>query len=354
MATYKRLFEPWELKGHRVANRVCVPALVNFGLGNAEGTVTDAHVERYRTLLSGGAGLVIQEALCVDARGRVDNRNLGIWSDDHIPGLRRLLAVYREHGMPAIAQVTFSGLLSVENFMCPTSYTVDFAGSVRTGREMTTGEMREIERAFVDAGRRVFEAGYDGVEVHACHGYFLSQVLNQRANRRTDEYNARDRLMFRNIVEGIRAATSPEFIIGARLGAFEPTLTDGIENALLAESLGCDFIDSYLGFDWEEDRERPEGYPFNESIYGSQEIKRAVSIPVFSCFGISSGEEAEAILEQTGTDMAVVGRGTLVNPSWAADVAAGRDPGRCLDCKACQWKVPAPCPGRALLERSRA
>ena len=86
--------------------------------------------------------------------------------------------------------------------------------------------------------------------------------------------------------------------------------------------------------------------------HGAKRIKEAVSVPVFAVYGIQTGEQAEAVLSDTGVEMVNIGRGILVNYNWANDVKAGRDPGRCLYCPTCMWRVdPSKCAGRLLHER---
>ena len=356
MGDYNRLFTPWTMKGFSIKNRIGVPPLVIFTWSDDSGRVTDKNVEHYRALVNGGAGLVIQEATCVSRDGRLTRDQLGIWEDGQIDGLRRLVGVFHEADMPAILQLSHAGILAAgrENQVSPSEYRCYGNREDRLGRELTPDEIRQIENQFIEGAKRACKAGYDGVELHASHGYLLSEFLNSRINRRTDEYNAGGRLILKNIIEGIRKHTPADFILGVRLGAFEPGLKEGIGTAVWLESQGVDFIDAFYGCDWEADLEKPEGYPFNESVYGAQRLKEEVSIPVFAVNQIRLGEQAEAILQDTGVDMVMIGRGSLVNYSWGRDVREGRDPGACMECPVCMWKVaPEHCPGRMRLEKAR-
>ena len=215
-------------------------------------------------------------------------------------------------------------------------------------------EIQKIEGDFIEAARRACEAGYDGVELHGCHNYLLCQFFNRRVNRRTDLYNAEDMQIAKNIIDGIRKVTPPEFVVGIRLGAFEPEISDGVAHAKKLDTMGIDFINVSYGFDKEAVREKPQGYPFAEAIYGAERIRAAVQVPVFAVYGIQDGETAEAVLKQTGADMVNIGRGVLVNYNWASDVKAGRDPGKCLYCKTCMWRSdPDQCAGKLLFNRKR-
>ena len=356
MQKFTHLFTPWNLHGFPIQNRICVPPLVIYTWSDDTGRVTDKHIAHYRALTTGGAGLVIQEATCVCREGRLTLDQLGIWEDGQKDGLRRIRDILKQAGMPAIVQLSHAGILAArpEDRVCPSDYTCEVGGIPRSGRGLTVEEIHRIEQQFIDAARRAYEIGYDGIELHASHGYLLSEFMNTRMNQRTDEYNPKDNLILYNIIQGIRRVTSPDFLIGVRLGIFEPTLSVGIANAKWLESLGVAFIDAFYGCDWDADLELPEGYPFNSSIYGAKRVKQEVSIPVFTVYQIGTGEQAEAILQDTGVDMVVIGRGSLVNYQWGNDVKAGRNPGSCRNCTLCQWKVaPDRCPGRLALEQER-
>lgn len=158
----------------------------------------------------------------------------------------------------------------------------------------------------------------------------------------------------KNIIDGIRKVTPPEFVVGIRLGAFEPEISDGVAHAKKLEAMGIDFINVSYGFDKEAVREKPQGYPFAEAIYGAERIRAAVSVPVFAVYGIQDGETAEAVLSQTGADMVNIGRGVLVNYNWASDVKAGRTRGNaCTAKRVCGGSDPDRCAGKLLFNRKR-
>lgn len=355
MPQLTRLFTPWKLCGFPIANRICVPPLVIYTWGDESGCVTGKHLAHYRALAAGGAGLVIQEATAVSPAGRLTLDQLGIWADEQIDGLRRIAATLHDAGMPAIVQLSHAGAMGAKPaYRVSPSGTPAGAGRVRESRALTADELRAIEQQFIDAAQRAVRAGYDGVELHASHGYLLSECMNPAVNRRTDTFRADGLPVLQHIIQGIRAVTPPGFVLGVRMGAFEPDIAAGIRNAKQLEAWGVDFLDVFLGCDWVAQIERPAGYPFTASIYGAKRIREAVSLPVFAVHQISSGAQAEAVLADTGAAMAVIGRGSLVNYQWGNDVKAGRDPGHCLNCSVCRWKTaPDTCPGRMLLDQKR-
>ena len=350
-----KLFESWNLKGLEIKNRICVPPMVCFGWSGEDGMVTDRSVEHYRAIAKGGSGLVIQEATCINRNGKLSHDQLGIWEDAQIPGLKKIVDAVHAEGVPVLIQIHHAGVISSEeDRVCPSDYTVVHKAMEKHGRELTVEEIHTLEQEYIDAVRRAYEAGYDGVELHGCHSYLLSQFMNKRVNKRTDEYNADGMKILENILEGIRKVVPENFIVGIRLGAFEPTIEDGIAHAKWLEAHGIDFINVSYGFSQDADEVKPEDYPFAAAMYGGKRIKEAVSVPVFAVYGIQNGEMAEAALEDTKADMINIGRGILVNYDWANDVKEGKDPGKCLYCQKCIWRAQTEtCAGKVLLERSR-
>ncbi len=364
----KQLFESLTLKNTTFANRICVPPMVCFNWSDESGIVSDRHVAHYAAIAQGGPGLIIQEATCIDPNGRLAASQLGIWSDEHIPGLKRIVDAVHAEGVPILVQIHHAGIMGLTNpAPCPSNYAFERRDFTQQGAEMTMEQIDELRRNFAEAARRAQKAGYDGVELHGCHSYLLCQFLNSRVNKRTDRY-ADGMVLVEKILSDVRKATGPDFIVGIRLGVFEPGLQDGIEHAKRLAELGIDFLDLSYGFGLEEDAEKPEDFPLADVIYGAGRIKAALAeaaaagaisataadVPVFAVYGIQSAEQAQQALDLTNADMIDVGRGILVNYDWAKDAQAGRDTGKCLYCPTCMWRVDADkCAGRKLLRSKR-
>jgi len=346
-----RLFESFAIKGVKINNRICMPPCVCFSFSNEQGFVTDKNVEHYKNLAQGGCGLIIQEATCVSPTGKLSADQLGIWSDEHIPGLRRIVDTVHAEGVPIFIQIHHAGVLGIssEPMFCPSVYQLTHKGRLKTGREMTAAEIEQTIEDFAQAARRAAEAGYDGVELHGCHQYLICQFNNTRVNRRTDEYGLNPTLFEMRVYEAVRKAVPEDFIVGIRLGAFEPTIADGVAHAKELSDNGIDFIDVSYGFYGEEEPEKPVGFPYKDVVWAAGEIKRHVNCPVFAVNSIRTAEEARGALELTGVDMVDVARGMLANPWWVNDVKAGKKPSSCLWCKECFWRTtPEKCPGRKL------
>ena len=354
----KQLFETFSLKGHTIQNRICVPPMVCFNWSDATGKVTQKNIDHYTAIAKGGYGIVIVEATCVNPdEGKLSLDQLSLWNDAQIEGHAKIAAAIRAEGALALIQIHHAGVVGVsDNLVCPSPYSyTDSKDCFHDGKELSLEEIKRVQEEFISAAIRAHKAGYDGVELHGCHNYLISQFMNCRVNRRDDVYGKQPELFVKEIYDGIRAAVGNDFIIGIRLGVFEPTLEAGIANAKKMETIGMDFLDLSYGFVPESQPQCPPDFPFKDVIWAAGQVKQQVHIPVFAVNSIQSGEQAQSVLELTDVDMICIGRGVLVNYNWAADVKAGKDPGKCLYCQKCGWRLAnAPCAGKVLYERNRA
>lgn len=324
MAQITRLGEPVSIGSLQTKNRICIPPMVIFACKKGDGYVTETHLAHYRSLAQGGAGLLIQEATCILPQGRLHETQLGIWEEGQIPGLRQITDVVHRENCPIFLQIHHSS--------------VDHPGEL---------DLDTVEQAFIAAGRRAFQAGYDGVELHGCHSYLLCQLLNRETGEGVDPLP-----MIGRIIAGIRAKTSPQFVIGIRLGAFEPDLAAGIAHAKALEALGIQFFDISFGFTGHMDLTVPGDERFHLLLRAAGAIKKQVSVPVFGVQCIRTPEQAADAVETLGLDMIDVGRSALVDPAWPRKAISGQVPGKCLGCKVCQWRIdPEKCAGRRLLKK---
>ncbi|OPJ65445.1 NADH oxidase [Clostridium chromiireducens] len=348
----KRLFSEFSIKDVKIKNRICVPPMV-IGFGQ-DGHVSPENVDRYKELAQGGAGLIIQEATCVNSDGLLSVKQLGIWKDDQIEGLKNIVDTVHAENCKIFIQIHHAGVTGIsENPICPSPYEYNNFGRSAVGREMTYEDIKSVQNDYIEAARRAYEAGYDGIELHGCHGYLISQFLNKRVNKRTDEYGATPEKFVIEILDGIRKVTPAEFVVGIRLGGFEPTIEDGIHYAKVLDKNGIDFLDVSYGFFSEQEIHVSEGYKYSNAVYAAEKIKKEVSIPVFAVNGINSSEIAEEILNETNVDIVDIGKGILINPDWANYAKEGKDTGKCLNCTKCMWfgqsKV---CPGKVIFDKN--
>jgi NADPH2 dehydrogenase len=340
------LSDRFQIRGLTLRNRICIPPMVIFGLSD-KNNVSDANVAHYQALARGGAGLVIVEATCVSAAGRLSQDQLGIWDDSQIDGFRRLSSAVKAEGAAIFMQIHHAGINGVDVPDCPSDYLLERRNGERIqGLALSAEKISQIQQFYVDGARRAYLAGFDGVELHGCHGYLISQFLNRRVNQRTDRYGQHPEDFVLEIIEGIRQVTPAGFIVGIRLGLNEPDLADGLANAAKLAAY-VDFIDASHGFFPPNEIIKPADFPFSSLAYAGAAIRQAVpNIPVFAVGGIVTPEIARQLLEQTGVDMVDIGRSSLVNPNWANEALQGEVSRYCRQCRTCIWfRDRSKCPG---------
>lgn len=167
----------------------------------------------------GQFGLVMTCASHVQFIGKGFPGQLGIYADEHIEGHQRLSAGIKAHGSLAVIQLHHAGMRTPKELIgeapvCPSD------SEKHGARGLSLEEVHQLREDFIQAAIRSQKGGYDGVEIHGAHGYILTQFLSASINKRADEYGGslenRARLLF-EIVDGIRAACGPEFLVGVRL-----------------------------------------------------------------------------------------------------------------------------------------
>ena len=216
------------IRGVDLSDRLVMPPMAS-GKPNPDGTVSDSLVEYYKEKSQGGyLGLVITEHAFVCQQGKAHGGQLSIAREEDIPGLRRLADAIHNNGVKAVAQISHAGGAAnpQDTGMEPVSASAVQSPRAKAGaplpRAMTVGEIQAVVEAFAQAACRAQEAGFDGVELHAAHGYLLNQFYSPLTNHRTDAYTGATlagRLRFLlEAVEAVRAAVGQEFLLAVRLG----------------------------------------------------------------------------------------------------------------------------------------
>ncbi len=337
----KKLFEPLVIRHTTVRNRICLPPMITYGFGDSAG---EERINHYKQIAEGGTGLIIVEAACVSDGGQLGPNQLGIWDDRHIEGLTAMATAICDGGAAAIIQIHHAGIVGVYSHLCPDTYKLN---AEVVGRKLTIDEIDDIKNAFILAGQRAYKAGFDGVELHGCHSYLISQFLNKEVNKRDDIYGTNPEKFVLDILSGIRECTSEAFIVGIRMGGFEPTLEDGIRHAQIFDRAGFDFLDVSYGFSQAHKPFAPKDFPYKDIIYAAGEIKKRCKAPVFAVNQIRTVEQAQGVISTTGVDMVDIGRATLVDYKWANKARENIAPDPCFGCKECKWYPDgAKCPGR--------
>ncbi len=319
------LFEPMSFtRGPAMKNRFMLAPLTNTQ-SHEDGTLSNIELNWIEMRARGGFGSTMSAAAHVQANGQGFPGQLGIFSDDHIPGLTRMADLIKKHNSVAIVQLHHGGNRANAEVIGTTP--VCPSDDPETGaRALTTEEVEELTEAFILAAKRAEAAGFDGVEVHGAHGYIVSQFLSPEINKRTDRYGGslenRSRIIF-DIINGIRSRCRPDFNVSIRLSPerFGLRLAEVIEVAQRLMNEGAiDFLDMSL---WDCFKEPVEEAYQGRSLlsYFAELDRNEVKLGVAG--KINSTKAAQACLDQ-GVDFILLGRAAILHHDFP--LQAEKDP----------------------------
>jgi len=343
------LFDSITIQNNKIKNRVVVPPMVCFGYAGTNGFVTKANIEHYQALAIGGAGIIILEAHAVEENGRLANNQLGIWSDLHIEGLKRIAENCHEQDVISLVQIHHAGLQTPKSVSSSAIAPSDYNKDGRVATAMTLDEIKRVQESFLKGAIRVKKAGFDGIELHGAHGYLIDQFMSPITNHRQDQYggNIENRMRFGiEILTMIKAELGKDFILGYRMGGNEPGVEEGIVIAKALEASGVDLLHVSAGIVGDSLPKVPKDFPYNWIVYCGSEIKKEVKIPVIVVNGIKTGELASFLIENNLADFVAIGKAQLVDSNWANKVYTNKKPKPCLNCGKCSWFTDGRnCPG---------
>ena len=266
---------------------------------------------------------------------------------EHLPGLSLLAQTIQANGAKAGIQISHAGrqrfTLQQPKAASPVPWEEIYAQGCPAPLELTFGEIREIVRAFGQAAKRAQVADFDLVELHACHGYLISNFLSPRTNKRTDWYGGspENRMRFLlEVVAEIRRQVGPDYPVSARLSGtdYEPdghTIEETVELAKRLEALGISLIHVSGGNHHQTIHEvSPMGMSLAHNTWAAEAVKKAVGVPVVASGSINLPALAETILTEGKADFIGLGRPLWADPEWAKKAKEGRpeDIRPCIRC----------------------
>jgi 2,4-dienoyl-CoA reductase (NADPH2) len=372
---YPHLFSPVRIGGLELRNRIAM-APMGVELGDTTGAVTEGLIAYYEARARGGAGLLITENTSAAYPWGANSEHELAFSDDrYIPGLARLTERVHAHGAKIAAQLAHHGKVARLDVWQGRDMIVPSVsglhGENTMGQDLTSEEMEimahsmghlgnagireatreDVERlieAFAAAAERARRAGFDAVELHAAHGYILSEFLSPAINRREDDYGGspeRRARLLTDVIRAVKARAGTDFPVWCRIDAVELrtpcgiTLADAERTAELAEEAGADAIhvsaycdgSSAPGF-----LEAPLVHEEAAFVAYAEAIKRRVSVPVIAV-GRIEPELAERLVREGRVDLVSMARKMLADPEIAAKLEAGRpeDVRPCIYCYTC-------------------
>jgi 2,4-dienoyl-CoA reductase-like NADH-dependent reductase (Old Yellow Enzyme family) len=347
------IFEPTNMRGIELENRL-VRSATWEGLANADGTVTPALIRIHEELAEGGIGLIISSYMYVQKVGKQTLGQIGVDSDQVIPGLAELAQVVHERDGKIVAQIVHCGgqadrrLTGGLQPVAPSA--IESPGYSMTPLELTIDQIHEIIDDFAAAARRLQKVGFDGVQLHGAHGYLLAQFLSPLRNQRTDEYGGtlENRARFSlEVYRAVRSAVGADFPIMIKLNAndFLEGSTTEIDSCHLAAALAAEGINAIevsggtpgsgkLGAARPNIKE-----PSDEAYFlpQAEAIRRAApSVPLMLVGGMRSPQIMEEILAAGSADYFSMSRPLIREPGLPARWKSGdRSRAACISCLGC-------------------
>ena len=341
------LFKPYEIGGLVLRNRF-VRSATTSAFAYENGVVRPEIIKLYDGLAEGGIGLIIKGHLYVDPRGKAHAGMAGIHSDEVVPKLRELTDAVHRQGCAILAQINYGGYqASAGERMGPNNY----SGEGWKARAMTTSEIWEIVDKFGEGAVRAIDAGFDGVQIHAAHGYLISEFLSKHANTRADEWGGelKNRMrLLKEVYEDVRGRLGPDALIAMKINC-DDFSRDGFtvdESAQVAQAMairGMDMIEVSGGGIGHEDkymeRARHSDPALSESSFGGHcEKIRAATKPKSLALvnGFRTKAAMQAIIDRGIADLISMSRPFINEPDLVKRLQAGQEEASCIRCDACE------------------
>jgi NADPH2 dehydrogenase len=320
-----KVFSNYKFKNLELKNRI-VMAPMCMDSADEQGNVSSWHFLHYGSRAIGGTGLIIVEATAVESRGRITAMDLGIWSDSHVEGLKKIVEECKSHGAKMAIQLAHAGRkceVITEDIVAPSS--IAFNEKYKTPIEMSKEDINEVVNSFKEGARRAKEAGFDVIEIHGAHGYLINEFMSPLANKRTDEYGGsaenRGRIL-REVIKAVREVWTEELPLILRVSAEEYAeggnkSEDTAEIINLVKDAGIDMINVSSGGIVGVHINTYPGY----QISFAETIKANTNLPVIGGGLVTSALMAEEILQNNRADLVFLGRELLRNPYWPLQAA---------------------------------
>ena len=335
------LFSPFQLRSVTFANRIGVSPMCQYSAN--DGFAGDWHMVHLGSRAQGGPGLVMLEASAVVPEGRITPSDLGIYKDEHIPGLQRIVDFIHSQGVRAGIQLAHAGrkasmsspFAGPEHVVLPSEggwqpvapSAIPFAPHYGVPQALDQSGIDAVIAAFAQAAQHALAAGFDFVEIHSAHGYLLHEFLSPLSNRRTDAYGGsfenRTRLLLQ-VVDAVRAAWPAHLPLFVRIsatdwadGGWSPD--DSVSLAGHLRARGVDLVDVSSG-GLVPHATIPVGPGFQAPF--AARIRAEAAVPAAAVGMITDPHQANAIVAQGQADLVFLAREMLRDPYWPLHAAS--------------------------------
>lgn len=305
-------------------NRMVMAPMCMYS-SDESGKVKNFHRVHYGSKALGKVGLILMEATAVIPNGRISSGDLGIWSDDHIEGLRSIVDFVHTTDSKIGIQLAHAGRKSESNdeyIVAPSA--IRHSEQYKEPRELSREDIGSLVKSFKDAASRANKAGFDTIEIHAAHGYLIHEFLSPITNKRQDQYggNIKNRSRFlKEILENVREVWPNENPIFIRVSADDYS-KDGIDKEEMVKII--DEIKEYVDMVHVSsggliDVKFPV-YPGYQVVH-AETIKEKCNIPTIAVGLIDTYQQIEDILGNNRADLVAMGRAFLRDPNFVMNMA---------------------------------
>jgi len=347
------LFSPIKIGSLLIKNRlVMAPMALNYS--TEKGKIVQRQIDYYVERARGGVGLIISESNYVSIEGRGAINRMGLHGDEMVPEHRRLVEAIHRENTPIIAQLHHAGRTTsvgaIGQYPVSASATPlltrgePFVGVIP--RALTVPEIAHLVEMYGEAARRAMEAGFDGILVHAAHGYLLNQFLSPQTNKRTDQYGGSEENRARfllEIVDRVRKVIGPRVPLVVRLTG-EEHVEGGYRAEFICkvarwlEEAGVDEISISAGnYEEMEWMCAPRTFPEGHNVEIASRVKEVVKLPISVAGRIRRPEMADRIIREGKADLIWMGRALMADPHLPRKAQEGRaeEIRECISCNLC-------------------
>ncbi|ADU30020.1 NADPH dehydrogenase NamA [Evansella cellulosilytica] len=317
-----KLFTPITIKNVTLKNKIVMSPMCMYS-SEGDGYISDFHYTHYISRAIGQVGLVMIEATAVTKQGQISTKDLGIYDDEHVQGLKKLVKGIKAYGARTAIQLGHAGRKAIFDGEIIAPSSIAFDQESKTPKKMSMNEITETIDAFKKAAFRSKLAGFDIVEIHAAHGYLINQFLSPLSNKRNDEYGGTRKNRFRflkEIIHSVKNVWDGPLFVRISADEYDPDgnqMEDFIYFASEMKKLDVDLIDCSTGGVIRTPINIYPGY----QIRHSETIKEHAKMATGAVGLITTGIQAEEILQNERADLIFVGRELLRNPYWSKTAA---------------------------------
>jgi 2,4-dienoyl-CoA reductase-like NADH-dependent reductase (Old Yellow Enzyme family) len=345
----KNLSDPMTINKLEIPNRFVRSA--TFDNLARDAMVSDAQLILYDLLSKGEIGLIISGGLYPTRNGMGTSGQLSAERDDAVPSLRKLVHAVHRNGGRIAGQILHCGFRcneAVTGFqpVGPSTFVDPETGN--RARELSSDEIHEMLEAYIQAARRIKDAGFDAVQLHAAHGWFLSAFLSPVMNRREDEWggSVEKRARFLQLIcQGIRKMAGPDYPILIKLGLkdYHPQgkpISESIASARILEESGVDAIEVSEGIEekWGHHIRKDALHPYY--VDECRQARRELTKPLILVGGMRQLQDMQAVLDENVADAVSLCRPFIQDPHLVVKFRKGEiKESICNSCNECGQRM---------------